>query len=513
MTRPPALPIRLGAVTIFLALSILAQWRSDDRYFYIESTGFPTRRMMVGITSWQQQVPLPQDFTGPNAFRIPRYPVISKHPVSAKTALFNGAIAVAVNGVPIFNPIKNDGRTDTFLAGELDEFGGHCGRADDYHYHIAPLHLIDVVGAGNPIAYALDGFAIYGLNEADGSKPQALDEFNGHQDARGAYHYHATKTYPYVNGGLRGEVQVEDDHITPQPVTIPVRPAERPLRGARIVGFTWPGPNRYSLEYTVGSEHRFVNYSITGDGTYTFEYVDGAGAKRTQVYTRRKGRGSLSWQREDGGEMTWESAQTYCANLELDRHRDWRLPTAREAFSILDHSRRPPALDPAAFARSEAQYWWTSERRADDPSRVWVTNAGGGIGPHPKAETISAGGDRKIHARCVRGSNRAIEPGWRGAPRARPQNSGWDDAVKFCAAPWRLPAINELQSINDVTVVRPSVNRTMFPDTAQSPYWSSTAMANRPERAWTVDFTFGIVSYEDKTEKLDVRCVRDGAAQ
>ncbi len=33
-------------------------------------------------------------------------------------------------------------------------------------------------------------------------------------------------------------------------------------------------------------------------------------------------------------------------------------------------------------------------------------------------------------------------------------------------------------------------------------------MANRLERAWTVDFSFGIVSYEDKTEKLDVRCVR-----
>ena len=272
------------------AFSILARWHSDDRYFYLESTGFPTHRMMVGITAWQQQVPLPQDFTGDNAFRIPRHPVFAEHPVSAKTALFNGAIAVAVNGVPIFNPIKNDGRTDTFLAGELDEFGGHCGRADDYHYHTAPLHLLDVVGAANPIAWALDGFAIYGPNEPDGSQPKALDEFDGHKDARGTYHYHASKTYPYVNGGLRGEVQVEDDHITPQPVTTPIRPAQRPLRGARIVGFTWPGPNRYSLEYTVGSEHRFVNYSIQDDGTYTFDYIDGAGNKRTETY-RKHARG------------------------------------------------------------------------------------------------------------------------------------------------------------------------------------------------------------------------------
>jgi hypothetical protein len=32
---------------------------------------------MVGITAWQQQVPLRQDFTGGNAFRIPRNSVFS----------------------------------------------------------------------------------------------------------------------------------------------------------------------------------------------------------------------------------------------------------------------------------------------------------------------------------------------------------------------------------------------------------------------------------------------------
>ena len=115
MSRQRVLRIRLTAGAIFIALlcaasertlsrgavpgaafSILAKWRSDDRYFYLDSTGFPMHRMMVGITAWQQQVPLPQDFTGDNAFRIPHHPVFAKQPVSAKTALFNGAIAVAV---------------------------------------------------------------------------------------------------------------------------------------------------------------------------------------------------------------------------------------------------------------------------------------------------------------------------------------------------------------------------------------------------------------------------------
>jgi hypothetical protein len=44
-----------------------------------------------------------------NAWQIPLHPKMADKPVSAKEQLFRGAIAVAVNGVPIFNPIKNDG--------------------------------------------------------------------------------------------------------------------------------------------------------------------------------------------------------------------------------------------------------------------------------------------------------------------------------------------------------------------------------------------------------------------
>ena len=36
---------------------------------------------------------------------------------------------------------------------------------------------------------------------------------------------------------------------------------------------------------------------------------------------------------------------------------------------------------------------------------IWAVNAGGGIGPHPKMETLSAGGARRFHVRCVRGAS------------------------------------------------------------------------------------------------------------
>lgn len=106
--------------------------RSDARYFYVESDAIPDHNMMVGIKAWQQQVPVPQPFTGDNAWQIPLNPVPARNPMSTRNNFLRGAIAFAVNGVPIFNALNNRG-VDSFAAGELDNWGGHCGRGDDYH--------------------------------------------------------------------------------------------------------------------------------------------------------------------------------------------------------------------------------------------------------------------------------------------------------------------------------------------------------------------------------------------
>ncbi len=256
----------------------------DEQYLYVESNGMPAHQMMVGITSWQQQVPVPQSYAGSNAWKIPLHPVIAENPVSAKTSLYRGAIALAVNGIPIFNALNNRG-DDALLYGELDEWGGHAGRADDYHYHVAPLHLSEIVGMDKPIAYALDGFPIYGLTEPDGSAVAALDEFNGHFTADGGYHYHGTHTYPYINGGMRGVVTVNGDQIEPQPRTQPFRDSLQPLQGATITGFETPADNSYALEYQINGQKYYVNYGFNGN-VYTFEFVDAAGNKTTETYTK-----------------------------------------------------------------------------------------------------------------------------------------------------------------------------------------------------------------------------------
>ena len=254
-------------------------------YWQIESNGLPAHNMMVGITSWQQQVPLPMTYKGSNAWQLPKQPALADNPISAKTSLYRGAIALAVNGVPIFNALNNRGE-DAFLVGELDKWGGHCGRADDYHYHVAPLHLATIVGSAKPIAYALDGFAIYGSTEPDGSTMKKLDAYNGHVGTDGVYHYHGTTTYPYINGGMRGVIRgVVGDQVDPQPSAKPFREAGAPLQGATITNFSSPKTGQYALEYSQSGKTGLVEYTVS-DTAVAFTFTSPTGTVTTEKYTR-----------------------------------------------------------------------------------------------------------------------------------------------------------------------------------------------------------------------------------
>lgn len=265
---------------------------SDANYVYVSSDQIPEHEMMKGITAWIAQVPTPQVFKDNAKWSIPLSAKYAESPISLKDNFQRGAVAIAANGIPIFNPLNASGLVSNEI-GELDAFGGHSGRADDYHYHTAPLHL-EATSGTKPIAYAFDGFAIYGSKEPDGSTMTSLDEYQGHLGSDGVYHYHGTTTYPYVMTAMRGEVSLEgtapQNQISPQPSAIPIRQGDpHPIKSENLVITSVvekAAKNGYVLSYTIGGVAGSVDYSWDTSGTYTFIFNDVDGKTTTETWKR-----------------------------------------------------------------------------------------------------------------------------------------------------------------------------------------------------------------------------------
>ena len=247
----------------------------DEEFLYVEGNGLPKHPMMVGITSWQQQVPLPHNFTGKNRFKIPLTPKLIKGEPQELT--LKGPIAIAVNGIPIFHALTQSGN-DAYASGELDKWGGHCGRADDYHYHIAPSHLEPQVGEGKPVAFGMDGYPIY-LANPKADKP--LDECHGYFDDKGNYRYVGSLKPPYTMAYFRGEADLKD-----RPPTHPIRPFLRPLAEAHITDFNGNLEKGFHLTYQIGKDKGQVNYALT-DTEVKFQFVKPNGDTKDAKYPKK----------------------------------------------------------------------------------------------------------------------------------------------------------------------------------------------------------------------------------
>jgi hypothetical protein len=110
----------------------------------------------------------------------------------------------------------------------------------------------------------------------------------------------------------------------------------------------------------------------------------------------------LMWQRElqrcspSNLTCTWAEAVTYCAELVLAGHDDWRLPTPIELLSIMDVEISNPALDSMLFPDTPGVGFWTASRTHDKPETdAWYVN-----GYHASVDTTPM--TRPNRARCMR---------------------------------------------------------------------------------------------------------------
>ena len=93
----------------------------------------------------------------------------------------------------------------------------------------------------------------------------------------------------------------------------------------------------------------------------------------------------------------------------------------------------------------------------------------------------------------------------------------WSEAINYCEnltldghSDWRLPNKNELLSLVDYSKFNPVIKENIFENISSNDYWSSTTNADYSGNAWGVDFSNGYTGNFNKTETLNVRCVRAG---
>lgn len=135
-------------------------------------------------------------------FKIPLNPAVS----STHSATPGGAIGVALNGVALFNQYAAGGAGLDDEINSFDQYNGHPQQQGGYHYHMEPKYLTSLLGSSALIGFLLDGFPVYGPMENGVAVTNAdLDEYHGHTHATadypdGIYHYHFTAEDPYLNG-------------------------------------------------------------------------------------------------------------------------------------------------------------------------------------------------------------------------------------------------------------------------------------------------------------------------
>ena len=147
------------------------------------------------------------------------------------------------------------------------------------------------------------------------------------------------------------------------------------------VGF-FNTPDYYYVRAVRGGQSgSFDNFIDNGDGTVTDTDT------------------GLMWQQATApGIYNWQQALSYCENLPLAGHSDWRLPNRNELQSIVDYSRSYQTID-ATYFPDPASWYWSSTTGANDSDGAWLVDFDGG----------SVGGSYKTYGyyyvRAVRGGD------------------------------------------------------------------------------------------------------------
>jgi hypothetical protein len=241
----------------------------------------------------------------------------------------------------------------------------------------------------------------------------------------------------------------------------------------------------------------------------------------------------IMWQKISKGDNSFDQAVEYCKTLNLAGYENWRLPDIDELYNLINLD-RPPINSKYFLNEKEANTHYSSTTLAGDDSRVWGINRGGGIGAYPKSEPSSVSAERRrtFNTRCVRDTfetkkvkehfsdnkDNTVRDNSNGLvwQQAEAGEMAWEDALRYCENlslggkdDWRLPNVKESRSMCDYTLYSPSVDLQYFPGLKTTWHWTSST-TQRGRVVWYINYVSSSATYSERTEKLEVRCVRGG---
>ena len=255
--------------------------------------------------------------------------------------------------------------------------------------------------------------------------------------------------------------------------------------------------------------------------------------------------------------LAWEEALDFITSMNLDNvfgFSDWRLPNRRELRSLMSHQTRKPALpEEHPFKKLFNGWYWTSTTAAINTSYAWyihmdgacmfyghkeqffmfwpVRGSGNAILPatgqtrcyDAKGEAISCAGSGQDGAfrsgmpwpvpRFTAAENgftdRLTNLCWHASADLTKRPATWEEAFEAVAAlnrqhggtaSWRLPNINELESLVDCSAHSPALpHEHAFKDVREG-YWSSTTSMFETDWAWALYLTTGAVGVGQKKD-------------
>lgn len=252
--------------------------------------------------------------------------------------------------------------------------------------------------------------------------------------------------------------------------------------------------------------------------------------------------------------LTWQEALDHVAQMNRDRaagYTDWRLPNRRELRSLISHQSRRPALpDEHPFTNLFQGWYWSSTTAAISPAHAWYVSMDGG-------RMFYGGKDQSFMVWPVRGQGNDVLPAtgqtrcynetgdiidcsgtgqdgefMHGCPLPSPRFEiateavidrltnlrwrreadltgavNWEQALAAVAQlnqqpggldGWRLPNINELESLVDCSNYDPALAAAHPFLALQDVYWSSSSSLFEPDWAWALYLNKGAVGVGQK---------------